>query len=393
MKINRNRVKESRIGIRKSLNNMASPRAPVHKLSPTNDLHRASSMSSIILPKLTNRPDLLNGIKFPSPLPIIRTPSGSNLASSSKINSLPPLLASVKSNKSHGVVQLYCANTHRGIIREHNEDRVMIMTRIQKPADRKDEKWPHCSFFGLYDGHGGKSCSNFLRDNLHSFIIQDQNFPSNPEQAILNGFEKAENHFIDFALKKGDKSGSCAVIILIVGKQCFVGNLGDSRAVVSINEGNEYMVLSKDHKPSDEDERIRVIKAGGEIYAVGENSVSRIIPGRLAVSRAFGDVDAKVKELGGNPNVLIAVPEIKSFTVKANIDFICIGSDGIFDRLSNQDVVELVWDKSLSFNENDPLCRVCRGVERVINEAMSRMSYDNVTLLCVAFDGFVNALA
>ena len=393
MKVNRNRVKESRIGIRKSLNNVASPRAPAHQLSPTNDLLRASSMSSIILPKLNNRPDLLNGIKFPSPLPIIRTPSGSNLISNSKNNSLPPLLASVKSNKSHGVVQLYCANTHRGIIREHNEDRVMIMTRIQKPADRKDEKWPPCSFFGLYDGHGGKTCSNFLRDNLHTFIIQDSNFPSNPEQAILNGFEKAENHFIDLALKKVDKSGSCAVIILIVGKQCFVGNLGDSRAVVSTKEGNDYMVLSKDHKPNDEEERLRIIKAGGEIYAIGEHAVSRIIPGRLAISRAFGDIDAKLKELGGNPNVLIAQPEIQSFTIKANIDFICIGSDGIFDRLSNQDVVELVWDKSLGFSEKDPLYRISRGVERVINEAMSRMSYDNVTLLCVAFDGFVNALA
>ena len=393
MKINRNRVKESRSGIRKSLNNLTSPRATVFKSSPINDIHRTSSMSSIILPKLPNRSDLLNNIKFPSPLPIIRTPSGSTSTSGSKLNSLPPLLASVKSNKSHGVVQLYCANTHRGIIREHNEDRVMIMTRIQKPSDRKDEKWPPCSFFGLYDGHGGKTCSNFLRDNLHSYIIQDHNFPSNPERAILNGFEKAENQFLDLALKKSDKSGSCAVIILIVGKQCFVANLGDSRAVVSLNEGKDCMALSKDHKPNDEDERIRVMKAGGEIYSVGENSVSRILPGRLAISRAFGDVDAKLKELGGNPNVLIAVPDIRSFSINANIDFICIGSDGIFDRLSNQDVVELVWDKNFSYHENDPLNRICRGVERVINEAMSRMSYDNVTLLCVAFEGFINALA
>jgi protein phosphatase 2C family protein 2/3 len=268
----------------------------------------------------------------------------------------------------------------------------MIMTRIQKPADRKDEKWLPCSFFGLYDGHGGKTCSNFLRDNLHSFIIQDNNFPSNPEQAILNGFQKAENQFIDFAFKKGDKSGSCAVVVLIIGKKCFVANLGDSRAVLSLNEGKDCAAVSKDHKPNDDEENSRIVRAGGEVYTVGENSIARILPGRLAISRAFGDVDAKIKELGGNPAVLIAVPEIKSFIVKENVDFICLGSDGIFDRLSNQDVVELVWDKCSSFHEHDPLVRVCRGVERVINEAMSRMSYDNVTLLCVAFDGFVNGL-
>jgi hypothetical protein len=31
----------------------------------------------------------------------------------------------------------------------------------------------------------------------------------------------------------------------------------------------------------------------------------RIFPGRLSVSRAFGDVEAKRKKLGGNPGVLI----------------------------------------------------------------------------------------
>lgn len=37
-----------------------------------------------------------------------------------------------------------------------------------KPSTRpKEEVWPKCSFFGVYDGHGGASCADFLRDNLH----------------------------------------------------------------------------------------------------------------------------------------------------------------------------------------------------------------------------------
>jgi protein phosphatase 2C family protein 2/3 len=28
-----------------------------------------------------------------------------------------------------------------------------------------------CSFFGVYDGHGGSGCADYLRDNLHQFII------------------------------------------------------------------------------------------------------------------------------------------------------------------------------------------------------------------------------
>lgn len=41
----------------------------------------------------------------------------------------------------------------------------------------------------------------------------------------------------------------------------------------------------------------------------------RILPGRLSVSRTFGDIEAKLEKLGGKPNVIIAEPEIKSFKI------------------------------------------------------------------------------
>ena len=34
----------------------------------------------------------------------------------------------------------------------------------------KPEEWPKCSFFGIYDGHGGGECAEFLRDYLHQFV-------------------------------------------------------------------------------------------------------------------------------------------------------------------------------------------------------------------------------
>ena len=45
----------------------------------------------------------------------------------------------------------------------------------------------------------------------------------------------------------------------------------------------------------------------------------RIFPGRLAVSRAFGDVEAKVRKLGGQEGVLIAEPEIFSMDVSEDL--------------------------------------------------------------------------
>jgi protein phosphatase 2C family protein 2/3 len=44
----------------------------------------------------------------------------------------------------------------------------------------------------------------------------------------------------------------------------------------------------------------------------------RVLPGRLSVSRTFGDAHAKVEGLGGNPKVVIATPEITSFKLLDN---------------------------------------------------------------------------
>jgi protein phosphatase 2C family protein 2/3 len=83
--------------------------------------------------------------------------------------------------KEAGVVEAYAANTNQGLVRGYNEDRVSIILNILKPESRKSENWPKCSFFGLYDGHGGSGCADYLRDNLHQFVIKQSCFPWNPK--------------------------------------------------------------------------------------------------------------------------------------------------------------------------------------------------------------------
>lgn len=51
-----------------------------------------------------------------------------------------------------------------------------------------------------------------------------------------------------------DNSGSCAIIMLIIGETCFMANVGDSRALISREGGKVVTELSRDHKPTDEDE-------------------------------------------------------------------------------------------------------------------------------------------
>ena len=57
------------------------------------------------------------------------------------------------------------------------------------------------------------------------------------------------------------------------------------------------------------------------------------------MARTIGDAEAKLTKFGGNPNAVIATPDIKSFALKSEYDFIILGSDGIFDKLANVEVV------------------------------------------------------
>ena len=139
----------------------------------------------------------------------------------------------------------------------------------------------------------------------------------------------------------------------------YIANVGDSRALMSLDYGSQIAVLSRDHKPEDEHEKNRIQLAGGRIYRTQTfakaaqtatekdlyvSGPMRVFPGRLSVSRTFGDIEAKRAKYGGNPQVIICEPEICQFKLGDNQDFIMMGCDGIFDRLTNKDVINTMWE-------------------------------------------------
>lgn len=149
-----------------------------------------------------------------------------------------------RSSKKNGIIRAHAALTNKGLIRSihavirrnYNEDRVSIILNIKKPAHRGREEWPRCSFFGVYDGHGGSFAADFLRDNLHLYVARESSFPSSPAEALSLGFAKAEQKILETQAAKGgvDKSGSCAVVALVVGDVCYIANVGDSRAILGV---------------------------------------------------------------------------------------------------------------------------------------------------------------
>lgn len=312
------------------------------------------------------------------------------------------------SSKSMGIIRAYGANTYQGLVRNYNEDRVSIIINMNKPQNYNKKYWPKTSFFGIYDGHGGSKCADFLRDSLHKLIFNDENYPENVSEAIKNGFLKAENEFLNnFALDPSnnlnimDRSGSCAVIIVIVDTKIYIANVGDSRGVLSLNNGNQYIVVTEDHKPSNEKEKNRIIQSGGQVYQTqtpitgAENDVLngqillgpyRVLPGRLSVSRTIGDIEAKGMQFGGNPNVVIPYPDIYFYDLeKDNIDFLILGCDGIYDQISSEEILDCAWmifkNKETNYNLHQK-CGII--VDFILKASMARKSFDNITCVVVA---------
>lgn len=118
---------------------------------------------------------------------------------------------------------------------------------------------------------------------------------------------------------------------------------------------------------------------------------ARVLPGRLAVSRSFGDPYSKLPLLGGKPGVITAIPEIKSFKIMADYDFIVLGSDGIFDTLSNKDIVRCALTTLQESKEGKSVHEVCaEAVECMVKNSLMRKTADNVTIVMIAFKAFKN---
>ena len=166
------------------------------------------------------------------------------------------------------------ANSFQGITRDHNEDRLKVIYEhiINQASPTNGKIINHnVSFFAIYDGHGGNKCCTFLQQNLHNYLLQSEYFLSYPLKAIEQAYDKAELSFESMALDKQnkkliDKSGSCSLTALIINDWCFVSFLGDSRGLYSYDAGKQLFQITRDHKPADMNERLRIEKAGGKIY-------------------------------------------------------------------------------------------------------------------------------
>ncbi|XP_059434333.1 probable protein phosphatase 2C 35 [Corylus avellana] len=259
---------------------------------------------------------------------------------------------------SHNFHLEYSVLTQRGYYPDspdkENQDSFCIRTQIQGN--------PSIHFFGVFDGHGefGTECSNFVKDRLVDILANDPALLDDPVKAFNSAF-LATNDELRNSEVDDSGSGTTAITVLIVGDTLFVANVGDSRAVIAVKEGNQIVAedLSYDQTPFRRDECERVKLCGARVLSVdqveglkdpniqtwGNEESQGGDPPRLwvqdgmypgtAFTRSVGDDDAA--QIG-----VIADPEVSILQLTPHHLFFAIASDGVFDSLSSQDVVDMV---------------------------------------------------
>jgi serine/threonine protein phosphatase PrpC len=117
----------------------------------------------------------------------------------------------------------------------------------------------------------------------------------------------------------------------------FVVNAGDSRC--TMGKAGKMVEMSVDHKPESQIEIDRIEKAGSTI-------TDGRVDGNLNLTRSLGDLKYKQKE-GFKPEEqpITADPDVYEFELTEDIDFIIMGCDGIWERKSNEEMVEYVYSK------------------------------------------------
>ena len=293
------------------------------------------------------------------------------------------------------IIKGYAYNSSNGNVRDYNEDAITA-TKVIINNDEND----YFYFFGVYDGHGGKGCSFYLKDNLHKNVQEFSEF------GIKLGIEKTEENFKkeEGLNEKGeikDGSGSCGIIAMIKNRKCIIANVGDSRLVIYKN--GKVSFTTEDHKPGLESEKKRIEAAGGTIYQTPslfplyQNGKEveipwRVLPGRLSVSRTFGDIEAKEEKFGGKKGVVIALPDITEIELNDEYNFIIIGCDGIFDVLSNEELLECIHivlkEKKMTeyINEADIHALCGDFADMIIKSALAKDSFDNVSCIVIALN-------
>uniref|UniRef100_A0A6N2ML71 PPM-type phosphatase domain-containing protein n=1 Tax=Salix viminalis TaxID=40686 RepID=A0A6N2ML71_SALVM len=261
-------------------------------------------------------------------------------------------------NKQFEVQGRYFSLVSRKGRREIMEDGYGVMIDILGDAK--------LAFFAVIDGHGGRAAVDYVAENLGKNIVNglqnvDCKVDGRLEQAIRGGYLATDKEF----LSQGVSSGACAATVLLKDGEFHVANAGDCRVVLSRNGVAD--VLTNDHRVNREDERLRIENYGGFLHC--RNGIWRV-HGSLAVSRAIGDLHLK--------QWIISDPEIKRVPLTSDCQFLIMASDGLWDKVNEQEAIDLILRDKNSIE----------SCKKLVDVSLSRGNSDDITVMVINLRDF-----
>ncbi|XP_062210911.1 probable protein phosphatase 2C 32 [Phragmites australis] len=228
---------------------------------------------------------------------------------------------------------------------------------------------PQVALFGVFDGHGGKNAAEFAAENLPKFMAEEMKKVDGGEieGAVKRGYLRTDEEF----LRRQESGGACCVTAVLKKGDLVVSNVGDCRAVVS--RAGKAEALTSDHRASREDEKERIEKLGG--FVVNCRGTWRV-QGSLAVSRGIGDAHLK--------QWVVSDPDSRSLLVDQQCEFLILASDGLWDKIGNQEAVDLARPLCGS-NDKDSRMAACRMLAET---SISRGSTDDISVLIIQLQKF-----
>ncbi|XP_041970031.1 probable protein phosphatase 2C T23F11.1 isoform X1 [Aricia agestis] len=234
---------------------------------------------------------------------------------------------------------------------------------------------PGTAFFAVYDGHGGANVAEYAGKHLHKFITARPEYHlGNIEEAMKQGFLDLDQAMLEEDMQE-KVAGSTAVCVLIKDNTLYCANVGDSRAVASV--AGEVEVLSYDHKPNNEEELRRITAGGGWVQL---NRVN----GNLALSRALGDYIFKRNvKLSPRDQIVTAYPDVQIRQLNEYWEFIVLACDGIWEVLSNEEVVQFCRSRLAAGWAPAAVCEALMELCLAPNCSTGGLGCDNMTAVIV----------
>eukprot|EP01028_Stygiella_incarcerata_P005004 TRINITY_DN215_c0_g1_i1.p1 TRINITY_DN215_c0_g1~~TRINITY_DN215_c0_g1_i1.p1 ORF type:complete len:304 (+),score=91.19 TRINITY_DN215_c0_g1_i1:256-1167(+) len=228
---------------------------------------------------------------------------------------------------------------------------------------------PEWAFFGIFDGHGGRTASDKAAELVPKYFkraIESDEVGASREEAFQNAHAKTDEYCCTFHEEFsliGTTSAVCFLERMPDGRRFLTAaNAGDSRVVLSGASRRNALRLTRDHKGTDEDEVARIRKLDGFVLHGRVNAL-------LSVTRAIGDCALK-------PWVTSA-PDIRKEELRSDDDIIIIACDGLWDVVSDDDATRLCREK------RDARYTATDCARLLVQKALREGSSDNVSVIVV----------